>query len=120
MSRRTIECYESVFRYIHQYLTPLFGEAIIIDFEKGMRKALLKTLKSIKSNMLVLGCWFHMCQALRRQMAKIPALSEKVKSNEIYADIFRRFQCLALLPMKYIESTFVNLSKEALKLDKSY
>lgn len=119
MSRRTIGAYESAFKYIHINLIPLRGKAIIIDFERAMRRALLKIIKSINSNLCVLGCWFHLCQALRRKLAQMPMLFAKVKSNECYANIFRRFQCLALLPENFIEISFIDLAKESLKLDKT-
>lgn len=118
MNRRTVQAYESVFRYIHEKLIPLRGDSIIIDFEKPMRRALIKTIASINSNLSILGCWFHMCQSLRRKLAKTPDLFEKVRTSETHADIFRRFQCLALLPVNYIETSFISLSKEALRLDK--
>lgn len=65
--------------------------------------------------MAVLGCWFRFVQALR--MAQFSELYAKVKADERYYNIFRRFQCLPILPVEHIESTFTNLSKEALKLD---
>lgn len=117
MSRRTIEAYESVFKYINEKLVPLRGEAIIIDFEKAIRKALIRILKSIGSEMSILGCWFHMCQALRRKLVSMTELFVKVKTDETYKNIFRRFQCFALLPLEHIESAFKNLCIEALRLD---
>lgn len=119
MSKRTIEAYESAFQYIHDNLIPLIGDGIIIDYEKAMRRALIKVLASINSNMQVLGCWFHYCQALRRKLAKTSALFEEIRCDEKNKDIFRRFQCLPLLPLHHIESSFRSSSKEALKLDKN-
>lgn len=118
MSQRTTEAYESVFNYIHEHLIYLTGDAIIIDFEKAMRKALLRILKKYNSDMLILSCWFHFCQALRRKLAQMPALFEKVKADETYRTIFRRFQCLPLLPLHHIEESFRSLSKTALRLNK--
>lgn len=117
MTKRTIEAYESAFNYIHEHFIALRGDGIIIDFEKGMRAALKRVLKKVKSNMPVLGCWFHFCQALRTKMVRFTSLFTKVKNDENYYNIFRRFQCLPLLPVHHIENTFKNLSKEALKLD---
>lgn len=99
MSRRTIEAYESVFKYITENLIPLRGDAIIIDFEKAMRKALIRV-------------------ALRRKLAKMPDLFLAVKSNEKFKNLFRRFQCLPLIPLHHIANTFKDLSMEALRLDK--
>lgn len=93
--------------------------AIIIDFEKAMRKGLKNVLKAVDSNLQILGCWFHYCQALRRKMSKIPELFELIKSNEKHRYIFRKFQCLPLLPEYHIETTFKSLSIEALKLDRN-
>lgn len=118
MSKRTIEAYESAFTYIHENLIPLRGDAIIIDFEKAMRTGLNRVLSSIDSDMSVLGCWFHFCQALRRYLAKLLQLFEKVKRDERYYAIFRRIQCLPLLPLHHIEISFKKVSKDALKLDK--
>lgn len=120
MTKRTIAAYESVFRYIHEHLIPLLGKSIIIDFEKAMRKGLINVLKSIGSLMEILGCWFHYCQALRRKISQMPELFERIRNDEKYRDIFRRFQCLPLLPLDSIEATFRDLAKEALKLDQSF
>lgn len=118
MSRRTIEAYESAFDYIHANWIPLRGNGIIIDFEKGMRTALKRVLKKVNSNMQILECWFHFCQALRRKITQLSPLFEKVRADENYHSIFRRFQCLPLLPLHHIENSFRALSKEALKLDR--
>lgn len=118
MSKRTTEAYESVFNYINDHLIPLRGEAIIIDFEKGIRRALIKVLRKNGSTMIILGCWFHFSQAIRRKLAQMPGLFAKVQSDEKFKEIFRRFQCLPLLPLKDIEITFRELCKEALRLDK--
>lgn len=119
MSKRTIEAYERVFQYINENLIPLCGEAIIIDFEKAMRKALINVLKSIDSLMFILGCWFHFCQALRRKVSQMPALFAIIRKDVRYKDIFRQFQCLPLLPMHHIEDTFRDLAKDALSLDQN-
>lgn len=117
MSKRTIEAYRSVFHFIHKYLIPLFGEAIIIDFEKAMRKAMISVLTDIDSVMFILGCWFHYCQAIRRKVSQMSGLFTKIRNDDEYKDIFRRFQCLPLLPLEHIEEAFLDLAKEALKLD---
>lgn len=66
----------------------------------------------------ILGCWFHFCQAVRRAMARMPELFNKVQSDEIYNELFRKFQCLPLLSLHHIETEFRDLCKEALRLDK--
>lgn len=83
-----------------------------------MRKTLIRVLNSIDSDMQILGCWFHFCQAVRRKLAKLTPLFEKVKSDEKYKHIFRRFQCLPLIPLDLVQDTFKKLCIEVLKLDK--
>lgn len=118
MSKRTIPAYENAFQYINRNLIPLRGQAIIIDFEKAMRRGLLLVLRANGSMMAILGCWFHFCQALRRKLLKLPDLAHKIRTNDKYKDIFRRIQCLPLIRCEDIEPTFKDLGKEALKLDK--
>lgn len=120
MSRRTIEAYESVFEYIHKNLISLREEGIIIDFEKGIRTALKRMLQKVNSSMPILGCWFHFTQAVRRKMTQFSPSFHKIKTDEKYSNIFRRFQCLPLLPVQHIECAFRDLAKEALKLDKDF
>lgn len=118
MSKRTVQAYESVFSYISTNIIPRRGDAIIMDFEKAMRKGLQKVLKSEGSNLMILGCWFHYCQALRRKTSAMSTLFELIRTNEKHRHIFRKFQCLPLLPEHHIEPTFKTLAMEALKLDK--
>lgn len=111
MTRRTIEAYQSVLEYIHQNIIPIRGKAIIIDFEKAMRQA----IKTVSPNMKILGCWFHFCQALRRKMASMNELFQLVRNDSECKNLFRQFQCLALLPEDDISEVFVRISREALK-----
>lgn len=116
MSKRTTEAYLDELKYIHENLIPLEGSSIIIDFEKAMRLALIQ----LKTVIDILGCWFHYCQCLRRKLASMPELYKLVRSNEKLKSIFRQFQCLALLPHDVIEATFIELSKEALRISDQF
>lgn len=119
MSRRTTEAYTSALKYVHEKLISLKGDGFIIDFEKAMRTALQKVVPDIN----LMGCWFHFCQSLRRKMASLKNLHEMIRKGpkSIHAkDIFRRFQCLALLPSDKIEPAFLKLSQEALKLSEHF
>lgn len=114
MSKRTIEAYEAALKYVHENLISLNSNGFIIDFEAAMRSALLKVVPDTN----VLGCWFHFCQCLRRKMASLTTLHDVVRNdpNGSIKDIFRRFQCLALLPADQIEAVFLKLCEDALKL----
>lgn len=110
MSNRTTAAYKSVFDYIHRNILSLDVSAIITDFERALRNALRATVATTK----LLGCWFHHCQALRRKVASISELFELVKRDKEARILYRRFQCLALLPAEKIKSAFEVLGFEAL------
>lgn len=116
MSRRTTEAYSTALEYLHQNLIPLVGNGIIIDFEKAMRSA----LHNLNTGINILGCWFHFCQALRRKMASVKLLFEIIRTDHTAKDIFRRIQCLALLPPDQIQPAFINLSREGLKHSENF
>lgn len=110
MSNRTTEAYKSVFDYIHQNVLPLDAGAIITDFERALRNALNATVPLTK----LLGCWFHHCQALRGKVASIGELFELIKHNKEAKILYRKLQCLALLPAPKIRNAFDVLGFEAL------
>lgn len=112
MSRKTTNAYYSVLKYVHENLIPLVGSGIIIDFEKAERLAISR----LNTGIVIYGCWFHFCQALRRKLASLGELFELVRMNDEAKTIFSQFQCLALLPADMIEDAFKKLSKKALKI----
>lgn len=112
MSRKTTDAYFNLLQYVHKYLVAIVGAGIIIDFEKAERLA----IKKLKTNITIYGCWFHFCQALRRNLAKMGILYELVRRDENARIIFKPFECLALLPDDVIEATFEKLAKKALKI----
>lgn len=111
MSNRTTASYEKVFDYINTHVLNLDGIKTMTDFERAMRNA----LKKIAPNSILLACWFHFCQALRKKIASIPELFFLIRSNMEAKIFYRQFQCLALLPANKIEAAFVQLACKALK-----
>lgn len=114
MTKRTKESYIGGLTYVHNNLIELNGDGIIIDFEIAMRTA----LKFVAPNLKVFGCWFHHVQCLRRMMASMKELFELIRTNNDAKAIFRKFQCLALLPASDIERAFIWLLREALEVFK--
>lgn len=112
MSRKTTKAYFNALKYVHENLIPIAGAGIIVDFERAERLAISK----LNTGILIYGCWFHFCQAIRRKLASMGVLFEFVRNNEHAKTIFLQFQCLALLPADVIEDTFKVLAKKALKL----
>lgn len=111
MSNRTTSAYISVLNYIHTNVLPLHAKGIITDFEKAMKNG----LKAVVPDTTLLSCWFHHCQCLRKHMASNSELFKLVRSDKKAFEIYRTFQCLALLPHTTIENAFVQLANEALK-----
>lgn len=111
MSNRTTEAYKTVFNYIHENVLSLDAGAIITDFEYALRNALKATVPSTP----LLGCWFHHCQALRKKVASLSDLFELTKRNKEAKILYRKFQCLALLPASKIKMAFDQLAYEALE-----
>lgn len=116
MSRKTTMAYFSVLKYVNENLIPLTGAGIIIDFEKAERLALSK----LNIGIVIYGCWFHFCEALRRKLATMGELFKLVRQNENAKTILNQFQCLPLLPADLIEETFKELAKKALKVSKLF
>lgn len=106
MNRRTTEAYVNALKFINQNIIELEG-GIIIDFENAMRAA----LKIVCPNLAILGCLFHHCQALQRKMKSMPELFQLIRTNEKARTLFRKIQCMALLPADEIMNGFENLQK---------
>lgn len=118
MSKRTTEAYKAALKYVHENLISLNCSGFIIDYEAAMRSALLQVLP----NVTVLGCWFHFTQALRRKMASLTNLYDIFRNDQtgLIRDTFRRFQCLALLPVEDIEPIFLKISEDALRISEHF
>lgn len=112
MTRRTIEAYVAALKYVHLNLIALNGSGIIIDFESAMRAS----LKIVVPDLKIYGCWFHHVQALRRMMASMKDLFELLRTNREAKTIFRKIQCLALLPSNTILRAYVWCLREALEV----
>lgn len=111
MSNRTAAAYKSVFKYINDNLLQLQAHGIITDFEIALRSS----LKEIVPETMLLGCWFHYSQALRKKVASIPLLFKLIQKDERARELYRLFQCLALLPANKIEPAFNQIAHSALQ-----
>lgn len=116
MTRKTQICYEHALKYIHENVFPLRCKAMITDFELAMRQA----LRNILPGIILLGCWFHYTQAIRRKVASIEDLFEIVRKVDTARNLYCKFLCLALLPHDLIEKAFNELALEALQSHKAW
>lgn len=65
------------------------------------------------------SCWFHFCQAVRKNATQDSDLYALIRKDWKASFIYRKFQCLPLLPEKYIKAAFKELRAEAKELDKN-
>lgn len=111
MSKRNTEIYVSALDYVNRNILPLNGGTIISDFQLAMRNG----IRSIAPDVKMLGCWFHYCQALRRKVASNFTLFHLIRTNERAKSLFRKFQCLALLPADKNRPAFDQIAYQCLK-----
>lgn len=111
MTNRTTAAYTSVFEYIHNNILSLNARGIITDFELALRNG----LRNVVPDTPLYGCWFHHCQALRRKVASNPKLFGLIRRDKNAREIYRTFQCLALLPADKIKSAFDQFAYKALE-----
>lgn len=78
MNKKTEESYKNIFQYIEENIFKLEPDSFTTDYEKAMRNG----LKAVYKNVLLVSCWFHYCQALRRRCSKIKDFFNYIASNE--------------------------------------
>lgn len=83
------------------------------DYERAMRQALRKLYPQAKLN----ACWFHFCQAVRRNANAIPGFVTSIRSSGASMEIYGKFLCLPLLPAHLINDAFNTLKEEAIAFD---
>lgn len=116
MTRKTQAAYTHLFRYIDQNICSLKGGNFMSDFELAMRNAIAEVWPGGEYT----TCWFHLCQACERQVAKNPALLKLLRSKDKEAvnkearDIYKKILALALLPADRIIDAFEHLSAMAM------
>lgn len=77
------------------------------DFELAMRNSLAEVWPDAEYT----TCWFHLCQACERQVAKNPALLRLLRSNNKEArEIYKKLLGLPLLPADRILDSFEKLA----------
>lgn len=109
MNKKTTAAYTHLFEHINNNIFKLEADSFITDFEVALKNG----LKHISPNAKYQNCWFHYCQALRRNLStKHKRLAETVRNNKEASMYFHKFMALALLPDYCIESTFIMLKQK--------
>lgn len=111
MTRKTEEAYNHLFRYIDENVCSLQCKSFMSDFEVAMRNAIAEVWPDAD----YITCWFHLCQACERQVAKNSALLKLLRSNNKEArEIYKKILALALLPADKVVDAFEKLASIAM------
>lgn len=102
MSNKTEVAYTSVFEYINAQVMPLECASYMTDYERAMRNGLAKVIPEAKQT----ACWFHFCQACKRNAAHIPNLMKTIEKDEIGKQAYYELLALPLLPAEEIRPAF--------------
>ncbi|XP_046806253.1 uncharacterized protein LOC124419743 [Lucilia cuprina] len=78
MDKKTKKAYEGVFQYIKHNIFDMDPAVFITDYEHALRNS----LRTVFPNARNVGCWFHYCQAIRRNItSRKPLLQYIISSN---------------------------------------
>lgn len=80
---------------------------IMVDFEA----ALFQSCESAFPQARVRGCFFHLCQNIRRHLVRCPAASALYKTDAAFVLKARKIPALAFLPPDKVVDGFVHLQK---------
>lgn len=102
MNKKFKKAYISLFNYIQRYIFELNAKSFTTDFETSLKVG----LHEVYPNAILKSCWFHFCQALRRNVSStFKHLAELLRSNKTASIYFHKFVALPLL------SDFIMLQK---------
>lgn len=109
MKGRTRAAYMAVLLFIEENVVKLNPEMVMADYEQAPRRA----METMYPGVIIVGCSFHYCQAIRKNAAKVPGLLPAVWADEDVQRIFRQFLRLPLLPIAKIAQGFDILKEKA-------
>lgn len=113
MSRKTTVAYAHIFNYIENNIITLRCHSMMTDYEVAFRKA----LRELHTDIVLNGCWFHFCQAIRRKAMTIKVLSALLRTGDVTTKkLFFKFMALPLLPANKIEEGFQLLKIETAEI----
>lgn len=110
MTRRTAQCYIDVFNLIENKVLKLNPTEFMTDFEGGLRKA----IENLYPHAALRGCWFHFCQALRKNALRF-GLNSLLKEEPEAKLILKALMCLPLLPENRILEGYWHIKHSAVE-----
>lgn len=103
MPDRLTKTYISLFEFLRDAVFCFDGSVrkpitFMSDFERASRTAAEKVWPEIE----LIGCNFHLCQALRRKASTLPELSSKIRGQTLHHTGLKMFMRLSLLPLESV------------------
>lgn len=116
-NKKSAKCYAHVFNYINSNALNLNGATFITDYETSLRRAIKTSFLDTK----IYGCWFHFCQAVRRQITtKHKQLSQLIRQNNKASLEYHKLLSLPLLPAMHILGAFGKIKKDIETLERHF
>lgn len=109
MSHKTQLIYKAVFGYIHSHVMSLQCQMFMSDYEKALRNGFLAIVPNVDARC----CWFHYCQATKRNAKKIPEMMQYIQSDDAAKEIYYHILSLPLLPADQISYAFQMIKMRA-------
>ncbi|XP_075163492.1 uncharacterized protein LOC142236118 [Haematobia irritans] len=113
MDRKTKQIYEDLFRYIKDNIFDMDPSIIVTDYEESMRQAIQIVFPKTQN----VGCWFHFCQAVRRNMRSRKALVKYIRSSKEASAAYHKLMALPLLPPGLIKGAFSAIRSKIMLID---
>lgn len=98
MSCKSKNCYAHIIKYIHENICSLEGSSFMTDYESAMRSAIAGQYPEMNHRC----CWFHFCQAVKKNASKFAGFIPMIRSNLVEREIYYKLMCLPLLPPQMI------------------
>lgn len=108
MTNKTCNAYCAIFNYIEANIFKMQPAEFITDFESSMRKA----INLCYPNIILRGCWYHYCCALRRKFLKL-GLHSLLKNDENARSLKQQLMSLPLLPIGNFDNGYQHIKRSA-------
>ncbi|XP_075161057.1 uncharacterized protein LOC142233879 [Haematobia irritans] len=113
MDGKTKKIYDSLFHYIKENIYNMEPSVVITDYEEALRQSIKQVYPGIK----MVGCWFHYCQAIKRNMRSHKQLLQYIKSSKPASAEYHKIMALPLLPPNLIGTSFRDIKGKIFLMD---
>ena len=106
--------YHSLFAWVQEFCfqhwpqQPILWQTAMMDFETGLRPALHHSMP----NLQILGCFFHFCQCIFRQVKNIGLQAAYNNPYSTLRYCLRKVMALVFLPLNLVLGTYEDLGNE--------